>query len=47
MRIKAGLALGPLAVALGSVLVITALTAIPGRISVRRRVAEILQSELA
>jgi hypothetical protein len=47
MRIKAGLALGLLAVALGSVLVITAFTAIPGHIGISRRVAEILQSELA
>jgi len=36
-----------LAVVLASVLVITALTAIPGRVSARRSVAEILQSELA
>jgi putative ABC transport system permease protein len=35
-----------LAVVLGSVLVITALTAIPARISARRPVGEILQSEL-
>jgi putative ABC transport system permease protein len=36
-----------LAVVLGSVLVITALTAIPARISARRPAAEILQAELA
>jgi putative ABC transport system permease protein len=36
-----------LAAVLGSVLVITAITAIAGRISGRRRVAEILQAELA
>jgi putative ABC transport system permease protein len=36
-----------LAVVLGSVLVIAALTAITGRISARRRVGEILQAELA
>jgi ABC-type lipoprotein release transport system permease subunit len=36
-----------LAVVLGSVLVITALTAIPARLSARRPVAEILQAELA
>jgi putative ABC transport system permease protein len=36
-----------LAVVLGSVLVITAITAIADRISGRRRVAEILQAELA
>jgi putative ABC transport system permease protein len=36
-----------LALVLGSALVITALTAIPGRISARRSVGEILQAELA
>jgi ABC-type lipoprotein release transport system permease subunit len=36
-----------LAVVLGSAVVITALTAIPARLSARRRIAEILQSELA
>jgi hypothetical protein len=36
-----------LAVVLGSVLVIAALTAIPARISARRRVAETLRSGLA
>jgi putative ABC transport system permease protein len=36
-----------LAVVLGSMLVIAALTAIPARISARRRVGEILQAELA
>jgi hypothetical protein len=36
-----------LAVVLGSVLVITALTAIPARFSARRSAGEILQAELA